>query len=282
MSNNKYDLWLHDPASDVYVAQRYAEHLTCLPGGLYSIFRDHFGNPTATKLELRKDALHCVKSEPFKILDEINAFWDKRESYKALGVAHRRGILLEGPPGCGKSVIVQMAIADIVERSGIAFSIQNIRVGTDPQFIVQIRQIQPDVAILFVLEDIDSVMEDHGAEETLLEMMDGVSASGEGIMFLATTNNLEKVPKRIRCRPSRIDKVVHVGYPDQPAREEYVKFLTKEHPLTREHLIDLSMNTVNMGFAEIKDVVVGLIVYGRKITEVLDDARARKLEREKL
>lgn len=93
-----------------------------LPPGMYGIGLD---DDLQLAFEARDpkvdDLLRFPDSLAKTILEEIDAFWRLGETFARHGFLHRRGYLLYGPHGSGKSSVVQQIIADILEREGIVF-----------------------------------------------------------------------------------------------------------------------------------------------------------------
>ena len=53
-----------------------------------------------------------------KVIGEIKNFWGRESEFKEYNLTYKRGIILWGPPGSGKSCTVQMVMKDVVERKG--------------------------------------------------------------------------------------------------------------------------------------------------------------------
>ena len=98
-----------------------------IPSGLYEM---KWSSPLQTwvvaKQELNIDELYELPSPEIEsILNDIKIFWKKRETYKEYNFVHKRGILLYGDPGCGKSGIIQLCVKDLIENeNGIGINIK--------------------------------------------------------------------------------------------------------------------------------------------------------------
>lgn len=226
----------------------------------YYYFRSNYGSHTATTIPLKEDR-HCSfnNGPANKIMAEIKKFWSGNKAYEALGVSHKRSILLYGPPGCGKSGIITTVIRDLTqEMKGVAVKMDNISHFTS--VLKVLRQIQPKTPIVAVIEDIDNQIRNE--EVAFLELFDGASTIGQNILFLSTTNNLEKIPERIRCRPSRIDTLLKIDYPDEKQRKEYIEFLLSGVESNLK-VSDLVMCSKDFSLADIKELVISTFVYGK-------------------
>lgn len=272
-----YKHWSYNPTRETFTGtHEIAEHL---PPGLYHIGLNHWGDPQASKEKLKDDVLCPFQEGPMKpIVDEVGQFWESGDHYKSLGVTHKRGVLLHGPAGCGKTGIVSVLIQDIIRRKGLAVMMHNVE-----QFqkaIPLLRQIEEERKILAIIEDIDDVCEYD--EEELLEVMDGSSSLGHGLMFLATTNHLDRIPVRVRCRPSRIDTLIEVPLPDVKQRHEYLKFLCSNgFNKSDEELADWAERTNKFSLASLKELVISVIIYKRTIDESIDRLKGLSSQKDK-
>jgi chaperone BCS1 len=164
------------------------------------------------------------------LLSDCREFLRQRNWYVERGIPYRRGTLLFGPPGTGKSSAV-VAIA-----SALRMDIAVLNLGSsqlDDTALSELLSELPSSAMLLV-EDVDCVFVERQAtdEKTnrvtfsgLLNALDGVAA-GEGRMLFATTNHRERLDPAL-IRPGRIDRQVEVGLAD---REQLVRIFRRFYP----------------------------------------------------
>lgn len=245
-----------------------------LPAGMYNLRQDNWGTPMAFKVGLKADEFCSFQHGPLQeVLTEANKFWDSEKHYHALGVSHKRGILLHGKPGCGKSGIISELIRICIQREGLVFSLNDPHTFTSA--LPKLRQIEKKRPMLGVMEDIDALCEDY--EEELLETLDGNSNISDGVLFVATTNYMDKVPARIRCRPSRVDTLIEIGLPNELQRYEYLCFICKGgFKQDVSTLAAWAKATHGMSLAGLKEVVISVAIYGKTIDETVD--RIKQLE----
>ena len=182
----------------------------------------------------REIGFFCKKIEPISdelfvfsdsiiqsLMSEISMFWDKKDLYNKNNLIHKRGILLEGFPGTGKTSIISLLSKEVIDRGGVVFKVsgyRNLDVYID--FLIDgFRKIQPDTPIVTILEDIDNYRD---AEEMILDFLDGKTNINHHII-ISTTNNTENIPDTF-LRPSRIDLKIEVPLPCEQTRREYFKF----------------------------------------------------------
>lgn len=145
---------------------------------------------------------------------QISAFFDLREAYARMQVAHRRGMLLTGPPGNGKTSAIRV-IASTRTEPFILYTMNNYtdRGELDESFD---RAALAAPAIL-CFEDVDSLFGDPSMLSHFLNRIDGLHPL-EGVLILATTNHPEKLDAALTERPSRFDRIFNFGNPAAPER----------------------------------------------------------------
>jgi ATPase family associated with various cellular activities (AAA) len=197
------------------------------------------------------------------VVDEIAAFWTKNVRFKKYGIPHRRGILLYGPAGSGKSCTTQLICEDVIKRNGIVLIYH-------PDLLLRglsvLRTIQPATPVVVLMEDLDVIMQ--GSRSLLLNMLDGVySKTIDRVVYLATTNFPERLERRITNSPSRFDRVVEVKLPSAEARRIYLKFLSsnKDNILLGKPDSDHE----HFSFAHLKELFTSVVVFENDYDAVL-------------
>lgn len=177
-----------------------------------------FGNPRKPR-PLNSVVLDEGISE--RIRKDVQDFMNNPEWYSNRGIPYRRGYLLHGPPGCGKSSLITALAGDL--QLGICVLNLSERGLTDDR-LNHLMALAPENTII-LLEDIDSAFANR--EETsevkaayaglnrltfsgLLNCLDGV-ASSEARMVFMTTNYPERLDPAL-IRPGRVDLKEYIGY----------------------------------------------------------------------
>jgi len=174
--------------------------------------------------------------------------------FKRMGIRAPKGILLYGPPGCGKTLLGR-AVATESEANFITIKGPEVFskwVGESEKAIREVfrkaRMASP--AVIF-FDEVDSLVPgrgmgyaDSGVTERvisqLLTEMDGI-ISLEDVVIIAATNRPDIVDPAV-LRPGRFDRLIYVPEPEQKSRLEIFKIYTKDMPLTKD--VDLSQLTV--------------------------------------
>jgi transitional endoplasmic reticulum ATPase len=181
------------------------------------------------------------------------------EVFKRLGIQPPKGILLIGPPGCGKTMLAR-AVATESEANFISIKGPEVFsrwVGESEKAIREIfrkaRMASP--AVIF-FDEVDSLVPrrglgdgDSGVTERvisqLLTEMDGIMPL-ENIIVIAATNRPDIVDSAV-LRPGRFDRLIYVPEPDEAARLEIFKIHTKNMPLSND--VDIKEHRMTKGYS---------------------------------
>lgn len=170
--------------------------------------------------------------------DVINAM-SHPEIYKRFKVEGGGGVLMYGPPGCGKTFIAK-AIAGELDAAFFAVDssqIKNKYVGETEKNMTRLFQEarQHERAVIF-LDEIDALLQKRGNQKVnavtqFLILADGITKTADCTLLLLGATNKPWSIDPAALRPGRFGKLIYVGLPDQTARDAIIRYCLKEVPV---------------------------------------------------
>jgi GTPase SAR1 family protein len=234
--------------------------------GYYEIGQSQGGQIVFKKREiLTDDLIDFPDSLSDKILQEIIKFWGTNERFLRYGVLHRRGYLLYGPPGSGKTCLIHQISKQIILKDGIIFDCKNPRLLT--KALENFREVEPFRPLVCIFEDLDSIIRDFG-DDDLLKMLDGENLI-DRVLNIATTNYPELLDRRLVGRPRRFDRVIKINMPSRTQREIFFRNRLLEEDLKIipfENWID---KTEGFSFAALAELIISVLCLDNDFDEII-------------
>ncbi len=153
-----------------------------------------------------------------------------RTALRAAGQHLKRGLLLHGPPGTGKTHTTRYVVQHVPGATVLLLAGRSL--GLVGQVAALARDLAPSVV---VLEDVDLVAEErghHGSSPVLFELLDAMdgAAADADLLFLLTTNRADLLEPALAARPGRVDVAVEVGLPDADGRRRLLDLYARGVP----------------------------------------------------
>ncbi len=210
--------------------------------------------------------LYKFKSGPMEeVLSEIDRFWTLKDDYKKLGLLYTRGLLMYGPPGSGKTSIINQVVDMITAKGDVVFygtsDLHALKEG-----IKAFRAVESDRKLVVILEDADEFVKYD--EQPLLHLLDGQDAT-DGTLFLGSTNYIDRFPQRL-LRSGRFDKKVYVPQPPYEGRLAFLKNKLKKNDVETDKEIErLANESDGFSFGDLAELVTAVYALKEDVEDVL-------------
>jgi SpoVK/Ycf46/Vps4 family AAA+-type ATPase len=238
-----------------------------VPPGLYKCSQREDVGPCFQKLMIETDALIQLPDMVCnEVIAQIKEFWsdEVKQALESRGFMHKRGIMMFGEPGSGKTCTIQMLVKMLIDNGGIAIYAE------DPSILSNclqlLRRIEADRPVIVILEDFDTLTDRDRRENNWLAVLDG-EAQIKNVVFLATTNYIENIDKRFVDRPSRFDIIMPVPMPSARCRAAYIRY--KEPSLTDDELFEWVQESDGFSLAHVKEMIISVLCFGKSLKETV-------------
>ncbi|MFH1774689.1 MAG: CDC48 family AAA ATPase [Methanobacteriota archaeon] len=203
-----------------------------------------------------------LRDEVQKVREMIELPLKHPEIFERLGVEAPKGVLLHGPPGCGKTLLAK-AVANETEANFSSISgpeIMSKFYGESEENLRKMfKEAEENAPSIVFIDELDSIApkreEVTGEVERrvvaqLLAMMDGLKSRGQ-VVVIGATNRPNAIDPALR-RPGRFDREIVIGVPDRNGRKEILQIHTRGMPLAEdvnlEHLANITHGFVGADF----------------------------------
>ena len=275
MQKDRYEEWLMIK-DKMFVPSKKNIIYKTIPAGVYNVEYDHTSREhVLIKKELSLDELLYLPDPIFdQIINDIKYFWENEDKFKKYNYTYKRGILLYGKPGCGKSSISLLLSQLVISNGGIVFYINDFDSLYNFQRVLpKIRDIQKNTPILCVFEDLDSLILNREAETELLNLLDGVNQTNN-IVYIGNTNYPENLKERIINRPSRFDRRYEIGFPNAEIRRFYLESKINDEDKESIDINYLVKNTEDFSLAHLGELVKSVFIFNKNIDDSLEELKS--------
>lgn len=245
-----------------------------LPPGVYTLGMDMNGNLLINPMEMVTDGVVDIpNSVAEEIKVDIQKFFSEgvTQKFKDYGLVHKRGALFYGKAGTGKTIILAETARTAIKSGAVVFF--NAEPGLLVQALPMIKAVEPDKKIVVMYEEFDGFL--NHDEATLLSLLDG-EIQVPNVYYLAATNYINRIPARLKNRPSRFAMVIEVKEPDASARRTYLNAKLVE---SDKHMLEsLVEQTDGFVIDQIKDIIISVCVFGVQPAEAINKVKEMQAE----
>jgi transitional endoplasmic reticulum ATPase len=196
--------------------------------------------------------------------DNIITSINNPNKFSKMGIRPPKGVLLYGPPGCGKTLLAR-ALAAECGTNMILVRGQDILskwVGESEKAIREIfRKARSSAPCIIIFDEMDSLVKFKTAEEgrqndtILTQILTEMEESGAAKIGVVGITSRPDLVDNSMLRPGRLDIVLYIEAPDEKSRLEIIRILTKQMPLVSDvDLNEIAVATQNYTGADIESL----------------------------
>ena len=215
-----------------------------------SVLRFHRRQPVP------REALVLPETTLADVRRQVIGVASNRDRLRAAGQHLKRGLLLYGPPGVGKTHTVRHLVGELTGTTVVELSGDTLHLVKSACSIA--RTLQP---AMIVVEDVDLIAEqrDHYGGDTpmlftLLNEMDGLAEDAD-VVFLLTTNRPDLLEPALAARPGRVDQAVRIDLPDRESRARLIELYRGRLDLDTSRIDDVLDRTDGVTASFLKELL---------------------------
>ena len=167
------------------------------------------------------------------LIDDVQGFFTSQALYAEFAVPWKRGVILHGVPGNGKTLSIKALMSSLYASSPApdgsrraipSLYVKSLQNCNGPQYAIRsiFRKARKCAPCMLIFEDLDSVVTDK-VRSYFLNEVDGLEANN-GILMIGSTNHLVALDPAIANRPSRFDRKYHFALPRLQERAAYANY----------------------------------------------------------
>jgi len=200
-----------------------------------------------------------------RIKDNTIGFLRRKKEWQEYGIPLKRGIILAGEPGTGKTAICKALLNDAPEITTITASTMLLESG---EYISDLYDLAQSLAPCMVfIEDLDFIGQNRDklgyaggvALRTLLAVLDGLEERTE-IVTIATTNYVDMLDRALSQRPSRFDRIIKLPLPTDKERQALVEKLCQKIPVDSAIQAQVARITNGCTPAQLQEIIFSLVI----------------------
>ncbi|KAF9780226.1 P-loop containing nucleoside triphosphate hydrolase protein [Thelephora terrestris] len=209
-----------------------------------------------------------ILDEDFKatLQKDVFGFFSSERVYLELQIPWKRGIVMYGPPGNGKTISIKAIMKGALERGYSPLYVKSFKSWAGEEFAMSqvFRKARAEAPCVLILEDLDSLINDSN-RSFFLNQLDGLE-NNDGLLVIGSTNHYDRLDPAITKRPSRFDRKFLFDKPTHDERVLYLQYWQKKlrhnkdisfSDALKDQIADL---TYDFSFAYLKEAFVSALV----------------------
>ena len=244
-----------------------------LSPGVYTVEANNSGT-FAKKVNINSDEIIELPNPMYKeIIKNVIDFYKLESKFIEWGYNHKRGILMYGKPGNGKSFIINYLIKYLMDNEDMLIFIFPRYAPMFEEFIYKLREVEPKRKILVIMEDLDGLLQDYSNKTAILNLLDGIKQVNN-ICYIATTNYVERLSENIANRPSRFDKKYEITAPDEATRKAYF-----DHKIPSKYKVEIDLDqwikdTEGLSMSHLRELIISVFLFGWDFKNALNHLKS--------
>lgn len=258
------------PAEDIFFGNVSTLTDTLAPG-MYEPGYDTRQGTFLKRMKLSEQNIIRLSNSIYEmVVQDIRNFWAREEHFRRYRFPYKRGILLFGKPGGGKSSTINLVCQEVIAAGGYVLKFEDY--NTFLPALKLLKRLHPNCRVVALMEDLDQIIY-NGSVSLILNLLDGVEQSVDNVVWLATTNRPERLDQNIKNRPSRFDRRFEFKDPDIAARKAYISSLIKGKDLAKYDTDLWAKDSEGFSFAHIKELLISVVIFGNPYEDVIAELK---------